>query len=441
MQWDDCPPHQWLQRHRIFNKTLFRPFQWAPDGLIILTASEIPIEKLTDFCYSLASELMKDHEKRFGERIRTVKEASNALANSASRFGTSVKNAWGTMDETATEYGTRLAQTIQENANQVNQTEASPKFSNAESFHEESVQALNKIILTVRRYVPKLHRGLKAETAALNTALVKLETSIRALGAALDDSPGSKIEVLNKDAELLKRRQAELLDLKTEKDERASALETVSGREKELMREEQELTSQGEFLELKRYEESLRSKEDEIKQFFQPIAKPLLKLERAASAKQDTAIDDRTLRGLVEEPVQTLASGQTFSIVQLLGQLEEALGHGQLDVEERKRRRAQETIQHARNGAIGAMRDEHLAIQANIQETLRQLRANGLIEKRDRLGQRMADVRHEKENLSARHKDLERRIDDMSRDVVKQKTALESRISKLSHRTVTILAG
>jgi hypothetical protein len=384
---------------------------------------------------------MKDHEKRFAERIRNVKEASNAMVNTAGRFGTSVKNAWGTMDETASEYGTRLAQTIQDTANKLTQTEASPKFSNAESFHEESVQALNKIILTVRRYVPKIHRGLKSEIAALNTALVKLENSIRAFGTALDDSPGSKIESLKRDAELLTRRQEELVGLKTEKSDRASALETVSGREKELLREEQDLTSQGEFLELNRYEESLRSKEDEIKQFFQPIAKPLLKLERADLNKKARATDARTLRGLVEDPVQTLSTGQQFSIVQLLGQLDEALGRGELEVEERKRRRAQDTIQHAKKGAIGAMREEHLAIQANIQETLRQLRANGLIEKRDRLEQRIADARNEKETLLARHRDLERRIDDMNRDVVKQKAALESRILKLSHRTVTILTG
>ncbi len=384
---------------------------------------------------------MKEHEKRFADRIRAVREASSGLANSAGRFGASVKNAWGTMDETASEYGARLTQTIQETANQLSQTEASSKFHDAENFREESVQALNKIILTVKRYVPKFHRGLKAEIAALNTALVKLENSVRTLGAALDESPGTKIESVKRDAEVLARRHDELLTLRTEETERDSLLETILSREKELVREEEELTSQGEFLELKRYEDSLRSKEDEIRQFLQPVVKPLLKLERAASTKNDSSVDIGTLHRLVEEPVQTVATAQSFSIVQVLGQLDEALGRGQLDVEEKKRRKAHDTIQHVKNGAIEAIRGDYLAIQANIQETLRQLRANGLLEKRDRLREQTAQARNEKETLMARHKDLQRRIDDMNRDLLKQKTALESHIYKVSHRTMTILVG
>lgn len=410
-------------------------------GLISLTATQIQIGKLADYCDSLANELMKDYEKRFAERIRSVREASNALVNSAGRFGTSVKNAWGTMDETASEYGTRLAQIIQETANQLSKAEASSKFPDAENFRDESVQSLNKIILTVRRYVPKLHKGLKAEIAALNTALVKLENSIRALGAALDESPGTKVESLKREAELLLHRQDELLTLRTEEAERASSLAAISKREEEYCRQEEELTSQGEFLELKEYEGSLRSKEDEIRQFLQPVAKPLLKLERAVSVMEASTIDAGTLHGLVEQPVETLSTGQSFTIVQLLGQLDEALQHGQLDIEERKRRKAQETIQNVKNGAIGIMRDDYLAIQANIQETLRRLRANGLLEKRDSLEYQLTQARSEKETLAGRQRDLRRRIDDMSNELLKQKMTLESRISKLSHRTVTILTS
>ena len=135
---------------------------------------------------------MKDYEKRFADRMRAIREASSALSNTASRFGSSVKNAWGTMDKTASEYGMRLAHTIQETAEELAGANFSPKFLDAEKAHEESVRALNKIIVTTRKYLPKLHRGLKTEMAALNTALAKLEISVRSLGVALDQSPGSK---------------------------------------------------------------------------------------------------------------------------------------------------------------------------------------------------------------------------------------------------------
>lgn len=399
------------------------------------------MEKLTSFWDSVAVEIMKDHEKRFADRIRTVRDASNALANSASRFGSSVKSSWGSMDETASEYGMRLAQSTQEIASQIAKQETSSKFSDAENFHEESVQALNKIIVTVRRYVPKLHRGLKTETAALNTSLVRLENSIRMLGTALDESPGAKIDSARRDAEALARRYSELLALKNEEAELTSALKEISSREEDLVREEQGLISHGEFIELIRYEESLRTKEDEIKQFLQPVVKPLLKLERIASNNRNLTVDINMLHGLVEDPVETVATGQSFSISKLLDQLDDSLGAGQLDVEERRRRKAQDTIQQVRDGAMTAKRDEYLATQANVRETLRQLRSNGLLEKRDKLEERLVLLRRDKEASAARHRDLQRRIEDASKELLKQKTALESRISKLSHRPITVLAG
>jgi hypothetical protein len=205
-----------------------------------------------------------------------------------------------------------------------------------------------------------------------------------------------------------------------------------------LLRSQTELTSQGEFLELKRYEESLRSKEDEIRQFFQPVAKPLVKLERAVSLKQAPSLDMQTLHGLVDSPVETLATGQSFAIIKILGQLGEELSRGQLDIEEKKRRKAEDTIRSIKDGALDGMRQEYLTIQANIQETLRQLRSSGLLQKRDKAEETLSQAHNEKQALLARHKEVKRRIDEVSNEILKQKTALESQLSKLAHRTITI---
>ena len=381
---------------------------------------------------------MKDHEKRFAERTRAIRETSSALSTTAGRFESSVKNAWGTMDKAASEYGMRLAHTIQETTEQLTRAEPTTKFPDTEKFHEESIHALNKIIVTTRKYLPKLHRGLKTEMAALNTALAKLENSVRSLGAALDESPGAKIESIRREADILARRLEDFLTLRKEETECVASLQSTSERENGLLRDQMELTSKGEFLELRRYEELMRAKEDEIKQFFQPVVKPLVKLERVASAKQNPTLDFQTLRGLVESPVETLATGQTFAIHKVLGQLDDALSRNELDIEERKKRKAQDTILSVKNGAIEEMRQEYLTIQANIQETLRQLRGNGLLEKRDKAEESVAVTRNEKETLEARHREVQRRIDEVGKDMLKQKTALESQLSKLAHRKITI---
>ena len=73
------------------------------------------MDELGDFCKTLTRDSMKDYEKRFADRMRSVREASTGLNNAGARLGMGVKNAWGTMDKQASEYGMRLVQTIQEN--------------------------------------------------------------------------------------------------------------------------------------------------------------------------------------------------------------------------------------------------------------------------------------------------------------------------------------
>jgi len=77
---------------------------------------EIKINQLDSFCTALTHNLMKEHEKRFGDKIRSVREASAGLNNAGGRLAAGVKNAWGTMEKQVVEYGIRLAQTIQEKA-------------------------------------------------------------------------------------------------------------------------------------------------------------------------------------------------------------------------------------------------------------------------------------------------------------------------------------
>jgi hypothetical protein len=403
-----------------------------------VSPKEVKVAELHDFCTALAHDLMKNHEKRFADRMKSVREASTLLSNAGARLATGVKNAWGTMDKQSSEYGMRLAQILQENAQNLSHKEATSNFHNVEGFHQDAVKVLNEIILTVRRYAPKLRKMLKPEMTTLNSSLIRLERSIMDLGTALDASPGLKLESLQRDVQVVQDRQAELLRLKSEEDAERSLLEASSTQEKELQSREQELLSSPEFLELRKYESSLKLKEDETKQLLQPLIKPLLKLERAVAAKQGPAIDVKTLRDLLDSPIKTVVTGQRFAILQLLGMLEQTLAAGQLDMPERKRRKAEEAIQAVKQGALDNARDEYLALQANTQETLRQLKSIGLLDRRDELSRQLTETRSQIEAIKTRQKELQRRIDDMGKTVSKHKSSIESQISKISHESVTI---
>jgi uncharacterized protein (UPF0335 family) len=258
------------------------------------------------------------------------------------------------------------------------------------------------------------------------------------LGAALDESPGNKIETMRIDTQLLTQMHSEALRLRDEEAEQAVLLETATTKEKELLAATEKLDSEGAFLELKRYEDSLKLKEEEIKQFLQPVIKPLTKLERTAPTNKTQTIDVKTLRSLIERPVETVTTGQPFALMQLLNQLGDALGHGGLEIEERRRHKAEDTIQQVKEGAIERMREDYLTIQANVQETLRQLKANGLLDKREHEDQLLASTRRDKENLTARNAELHRRIDTITKSTLKQKTSLEQQMEKLTERPVKI---
>jgi regulator of replication initiation timing len=84
------------------------------------------------------------------------------------------------------------------------------------------------------------------------------------------------------------------------------------------------------------------------------------------------------------------------------------------------------------------MREEYLAIQANIQETIRQLKASGLMDKMGQLDQSLASNHREKEILTSHNSELRRRIDQLTKNVLKHKTSIEHQIAEIADKPVAI---
>lgn len=399
---------------------------------------DVGVDELLPAFESIAKDAMKDHEKRFQERIRSVRDAGNALDSAASRFNVAVRNAWGTLDKSASEYGTRMAQTIEESVRKLNRRQVSARYEEVERFHKDSVDALNAIVKTVRRYVPKLRRELRVEMAALDVALSKLDTAVRSLGLAIDQSPGNRIELIQRDILHLTQERAELMKLKADELTATQSLEANAVKEQATRAEAEEFFSKSIPLEFTRYEQSLSTKEEEITQFLQPIMKPLVKLERNESNIKNRTVDLRTLRSLVDRPVETLVTGQPFALIQLLNQLGEALTSGRLEIEERRRRKAEETIEKAKEGGIAELREDYLTIQANIQETLREMKVTGLLDKKTEIEQRQATIRNEKEELVNSIAELRRRIDTITEALIKHKQSIEQQIEQATSKSLKI---
>jgi hypothetical protein len=87
---------------------------------------------------------------------------------------------------------------------------------------------------------------------------------------------------------------------------------------------------------------------------------------------------------------------------------------------------------------LDTIREEYLTLQANIQETTRQLKSRGLIEKKETIDLSLTETRTRKQSILTENRNLERRAQELSKGVLKQKNAVESQVLKLARQTIVI---
>ena len=398
----------------------------------------IGLDKLSDFEATLSKDLMRNHERRFADRIKNVKRSSDDLAAVADRLEVSVRNAWGSLDKATSEQGLRLTQTIRDRAQQLSNQTVQSAYKDSDNYHETAVEASNKIILAIRRYVPKLHKTLKTDIASLNSSLAKFEDSINLLGTALDESPGSALETLEADVRiLLEKNQA----LKLLQAQNVQILESISKEvesESVLKAEQDSLLSNDEFRQLKHYEEALRTKEEEIDQFLQPLLKPLKKFEKMRSTDNLSQPERQAIAKLIEDSKNAVFEIDNRTVLQILKTLGSSLMRGDLQIEDRKRKRAEEVIVSVDNGELERVRQSYFTLKQDAQNVTDRLAASGLIQKRDELFRQLTEIQSKELQLNVHLSDNKRRVDEMTKAISKQRALIESKITELSGKEVDV---
>ena len=396
---------------------------------------EVNLTDLPPFADSLYKELMRGHEKRFEARIKSVKRASDELSAVASRLHLSIRNAWGSLDKTTSEQGLRLIQTIKENTSQISNQPVPTDYKGLENLHKATVEASDKIIVTIRRYVPKLYKAMKTEIAALNSSLTKLETAINEFGKALDDSPGSEIESLKTEISTLLHAEQTRMELVADNSLIRQTLTSSTDEEKSLIHEQEAMMSNDGFRQLRELEDASRAKEEAIEQFLQPVVKPLKKYERISDEK---SIEHRTLTRLVEDPRAAISETDTQTMLRVFNGLNGALSRGELGIEEKKRKKAEEVILSITQGNLERLRTEQLTIQHRIKKTIDELQATGLISRKEKLTEAITKVHAKTIQFNTQLAENERRIDTIAGTILKEKQQIEKEIAKLAKKSIVI---
>ena len=396
---------------------------------------DIKLADLPAFADSLYKELMRGHEKRFEARIKNIKRTSDELASVASRLEVSIRNAWGTLDKTASEQGLRLVQTIKETTNQISNQTIKSDYHDLEDFHKSAVDASDKIILTIRKYVPKLYKAMKTEIASLNSSLTKFEAAINEFGTSLDNSPGSALESLRSDIHTLTEKERVLNEFRAENREIRKTLTASLEGEQALLREQETLLSHETFRQLFQLDDELRSKAEAIEQFLQPLNKALKKHERTAD---DKSADHQVLTRLLENPRAAVLETDSQTLLRVLNALNGALSRGELGIEERKRKRAEEVITLVSRGDLEQLRTEYFSILDSINRINDQLQASGLLQKKQELSESLTRIQYKNSQVNIQQADNEKRIQEMTREMQKEKSLIEAEIERLSKKTIVI---
>jgi hypothetical protein len=392
---------------------------------------------LPAYADTLCKDIMRGYEKRFVEREKNIKRASDDLAVVSNRLEISIRNAWGSLDKTTSEQGVRLAQTIREAAQRISKQDIQSDYSSSEIFHTTAVEVSDTIILAIRKHVPKLHKALKTDIALLNSSITKLEAAINTFGIALDESPGGAVESLKADIRTLLEKQDTLNELRRERQKIHELTIMSLDAEKSLLKEEEVLLSHEEFRCLLQLQDALQSKNEAIEQLIQPLFKALKKYERMLS-DDDKSFGRQVLTRLINNPQITVAETDSHSLLHVFTALEGALTQGELGIEERKRKRAEEVITAITQGELDRLRGEYIAIQENVRNTTEKLNTTGLLRKKEDLLKSLEGTRFRTAQLNAQLAENEKRIEDVIKIISKEKLLIEKESTRLSGKPFAI---
>jgi hypothetical protein len=374
---------------------------------------------------------MKDHEKRFTDLIKSIKRSSIELSTDSRKFGSGIKNAWGRIDKATLEQGLRLTQLIEETNQDLLDKTSGSTYLEAEKFHQDAVDASNKIILAIRRYVPRIHKMLKSEISALNSSLLKFEEAINALGESLDRSPGSKLNPLQRDVERLMQSDELLIRTRLQQEENRKQIELATNQEKELLLQKETFLDHPKFQELSLTRTKLASQKDRMDQLTQPLMKPLLKIQRNMINQETPLVDSEILRNFIDNPVQSILTAPRSINLQILQALENSIRQGTVEIDERKRKRVEDSVNEITNKI-----DNFLAANLQCEETVRrieqELYMNGLQTKRDQLDEALNNKSAQIQNLTTVRAENNKKIDELTQTITKLKSAIESQILALS---------
>ena len=399
---------------------------------------EIPVRNLSEKMRQIIADRERSYRGKFSSKLKQVFRSIGSVEKAASNLREAVGRAWGTLSKPAEQHGARLSEQVLEACRSLAARRPEPSYDELRKFQEESIQTIRAIVKVHDKYIPSIIRTVKSESSTLENSIATLSQNITELGQALDSSKLKELQLIAEDTDQLIGTAQELSLKIDEIEQTKDAIKRLQDRGSALQEDLSTLGRDRALKELDQINQQAQQKEAEILALLEPLLKPLRKIDRS---------DNKALEGsskaivtkVVENPLASVIEIPVREMRQLLISVYELLASDELLLDQRRKRRASESIQVLQAGALDRFREDHGVLEANRREVLRQLKGSGLYD-------RWFSVRTQLDNLNMEIKERRGRITELESQVARLRTSvlagkerIESALKKVLDEQVSIL--
>jgi len=398
---------------------------------------EIPIRNLGEKMRQIITDRERSYHGKFSTKLKQVFRSVGSVERAASNLREAVGRAWGTLSKPAEQHGARLSEQVLEACRFLSARRPEPSYDELRKFQEESIQTVRAMVKAHDRYMPSIIRTVKSESSTLEDSIATLSQNITELGQTLDGSKLKELQLIAEDADQLIV-TAQELSLKTDEVEQTKeAIRRLQDRESALQENLSTLGRDRALKELDQIDQQARQKEAEILALLEPLLKPLRKIDRSDKALEGSS--KGIVTKVVENPLASVIETPASEMRQLLFSVYELLANDALLLDQRRKRRASESIQVLQAGALDRFREDHGILEANRREVLRQLKGSGIYDKWLSVRTQLGDLTMEANERQSRITELESQVTRLRASVLAGKERIESALKKVLDEQVSIL--
>jgi len=398
---------------------------------------EIPIRNLGEKMRQIITDRERSYHGKFSTKLKQVFRSVGSVERAASNLREAVGSAWGTLSKPAEQHGARLSEQVLGACRFLSARRPEPSYDELRKFQEESIQTVRAMVKAHDRYMPSIIRTVKSESSTLEDSIATLSQNITELGQTLDGSKLKELQLIAEDADQLIV-TAQELSLKTDEVEQTKeAIRRLQDRESALQENLSTLGRDRALKELDQIDQQARQKEAEILALLEPLLKPLRKIDRSDKALEGSS--KGIVTKVVENPLASVIETPASEMRQLLFSVYELLANDALLLDQRRKRRASESIQVLQAGALDRFREDHGILEANRREVLRQLKGSGIYDKWLSVRTQLGDLITETNERQSRITELESQVTRLRASVLAGKERIESALKKVLDEQVSIL--